>query len=351
MKAVRLFKPGDLRVEEVEIPSIEKDEVLVKVMAVGVCGSDIPRINYFGAHVSPITVGHEFSGEIVQIGESVEEFSIGDRITAPPLIPCFECKWCKAGFYSLCDNYDYYGSRRDGAMAEYVAVKKGNLLKLSDNMSFVDGATIDPCANASHALSVGEFKIDDTVCVYGAGPIGLYLIKYAKALGAKKIIAVDILKEKLEIAKKVGADITINSLEQNPVEEIYKMTENLGANLIVDLSGVPEAQHSAIESASKRGRVVFLGISHKGLDLNEKAVDSILRKELNIRGSWNSFTYPYPGKDWTDSIKLFQDGKIDSKYIISHKCSLDEAPEIFKKIRNRELKFNKIMFFPWGVNE
>lgn len=122
MKAVRMYAPGDLRVEEVSIPEIEEDEVLVKVMAVGICGSDIPRANKYGAHVSPIILGHEFGGVIIKKGEKADNFQVGDHVTATPLIPCYSCHWCREGQYSLCDNYDYYGSRRDGAMAQYLSL-------------------------------------------------------------------------------------------------------------------------------------------------------------------------------------------------------------------------------------
>ena len=117
MKAVRMYAPRDLRVEEVDIPSYASDECLIKVMAVGVCGSDIPRVNQYGAHVSPIIVGHEFGGQIVETGADVTKFKVGDKVTCPPLIPCFKCKYCEIGEYSLCEDYDYYGSRRDGAFA------------------------------------------------------------------------------------------------------------------------------------------------------------------------------------------------------------------------------------------
>src|SRR5659263_89372 len=120
MKAVRMYKPGDLRVEEVDLPQVLADEVMVKVRAVGLCGSDIPRALTYGAHVSPIIIGHEFSGEITELGAEVKKFKVGDKVVVPPLIPCFECEWCKKGNYSLCEHYDYYGSRRDGALAEYV---------------------------------------------------------------------------------------------------------------------------------------------------------------------------------------------------------------------------------------
>lgn len=348
MKAVRLYKPGDLRVEQVGIPSIEDDEVLIKVSAVGVCGSDIPRVNKYGAYKAPLTIGHEFGGEVVEVGYKVKNFSVEDRVTVAPLIPCFECEWCKMGEYSLCDHYDYYGSRRDGAMAQYLAVNQKNLLKVSKSVSFEDIATIDPCANAIHASIRAGFKENETICVYGAGPIGLYAIQYAAILGAKKIIAVDVLDEKLDIAKKVGADVIINSAKNDPVQSIMDVTGGLGAEVVGDFTGVPFVQNLCVLSAKKLGRIVFLGISHKSLELSEKAVDSILRRQLSVMGSWNSFSHPFPGKEWTESVRLFEEGKLSSHYIISHRLSLEDAPAVFEKIAQGNFFYNKIMFFPWG---
>ncbi|MEG0378809.1 MAG: alcohol dehydrogenase catalytic domain-containing protein, partial [Eubacterium sp.] len=192
MKAVRMYKPGDLRVEDVPKPEMMADEAMVKVRAVGLCGSDIPRALVYGAHVSPITIGHEFAGEIEAVGADVKNFKPGDRVVVPPLIPCGKCEWCEKGIYSLCEDYDYYGSRRDGALAEYVSVKESNLLKVPEGVSFEDAATLDPCANAYHGLMRGNFEKGDSVCIVGTGPIGLFAAQYAKLSGASKVIAVDV---------------------------------------------------------------------------------------------------------------------------------------------------------------
>ena len=351
MKAVRMYAPGDLRVEEVDIPSYGADECLVKVMAVGVCGSDIPRVNQYGAHVSPIIVGHEFGGVITEVGAGITKFKAGDRVTCPPLIPCFKCKYCQMGQYSLCEDYDYYGSRRDGAFAQYIAVKEGNLLKVSDHVSYEDAATTDPCANALHGMERAEFKPGNSVCVYGAGPIGLFAIQYAKIKGASKIIAVDVWDEKLEMAKKNGADVLVNSKEKDPVQAVMDATEGEGADVVIDFSGAPVCQKASILSASKLGRVVFLGISHAGLELSEKEVDQLMRRQISLKGSWNSFTSPFPGSDWTGSVDLYENYGMTAKDIISHSLSLDEAPGIFKKIAEGGFFFSKIMFFPNGQEE
>ena len=347
MKAVRMYAPGDLRVEDIPIPEINENEALVKVMAVGVCGSDIPRANVYGAYISPITLGHEFAGQIEKTGKNVKEFSVGDRVTVPPLIPCYKCEWCELGEYGLCVDYSYYGSRCEGAMADYIAVNKNNLLRVYDGISYEDAATTDPCANALHGMMRADFKAGDSVCVYGAGPIGLFAIQYARIKGASKIVAVDTLPEKLTLAEKCGAHVTFNSSNGSVASQVKEVT-NGGANIVLDMTGVPVAQKDCIHCVSKLGKVILLGISHKGLDLSEKEVDLIMREQLDIRGSWNSFTKPFPGSDWVNSLELMKNG-LTARDIISHRLTLDEAPGIFSDIKNKSFFFSKIMFYPWGI--
>lgn len=351
MKAILMRAPKDLKYEEYKDPRPADDEVLIKVMAVGICGSDIPRMLVYGAHVSPIIPGHEFAGKIVQVGKDVKGWKVGDKASAAPLIPCNECEWCKKGIYSLCEDYLYYGSRNNGAYAQYVAVKAENLLRIDKDTPYAWGATIDPAANAVHAFLRGQGTGDDVVMIYGLGAIGLFAVQYAKYLGCKKIIVSDINDDKLETARKCGATHTINSLQEDPVEKALEYTDGHGADLVIDMSGVPSAQCQCILSAGKMGRVVFLGISHKGLELSEKAVDQIERYQLTIVGSWNSFSDPFPGFEWTESAKLMNEKEFNPDLLISHRLSLEELPAVFEKIDNKEIVYNKIMFYPNGMDE
>jgi L-iditol 2-dehydrogenase len=312
-----------------------------------VCGSDIPRILTYGAYISPIIPGHEFAGEIVEIGSEVTGFKPGDHVTVPPLIPCFKCHWCEQGEYSLCEKYDYYGSRRNGAFAQYIAVKQGNLLKVADSVPFEDAATTDPCANALHGMARAGFKAGDSVLIYGAGPIGLFALQYAKLHGASRVVAVDVGEKKLDLARKAGADAVIDGRDEDVIARVKDETNGLGADIVIDFTGVPACQLNALHCASKMGTVVLLGISHKGLNLGEKEVDQIMRKQLTLRGSWNSFGKPFPGHDWTYSVELFEKG-LTAKDIISHRLTLDEAPDMFRRIAQGEF-FSKVMFFPWGI--
>ena len=351
MKAIQMYAPGDLKFEEVPVREPKDDEVLVQIMAVGVCGSDIPRMLTYGAHVSPIIPGHEFAGRIVKVGDKVRGWKVNDKVSAAPLIPCKECKWCKRGIYSLCLDYKYYGSRNDGAYAQYLPVKVANLLRLDADTPYDWGATIDPAANALHAFLRGNGTGDDSVCVYGLGAIGLFAIQYAKVLGCKTIIAVDVDDGKLAVAKASGATHTINSRNTDAVKEIVAITQGQGADLVLEMSGVPSAQHQTILSAGRMGRVVFLGITHKGLELSAEAVDRIERYQLSINGSWNSFSNPFPGFEWTEAARLMNEKGFNPELVISHRLELSELPDMFAKIAERSIVYNKIMFYPNGMEE
>lgn len=348
MKAVQMFAVKDLKVNEVEKPSPKSDEVLLKVMAVGVCGSDIPRINKKGPHVLPIIPGHEFAGEVVEIGSDVSGWEIADKATVAPLIPCNECQWCKEGLYSLCEDYKYYGSRNDGAFAEYLAVKAENLVKLDKNLPFDWGATIDPAANAIHTFLRGNITKDDTLTVFGLGAIGLFAIQYGKAIGIKNIIAVDISDEKLSAASDSGADHVINSLHEDVVEKVKAYTNGEGTSAVLEMSGAPIAQVQAVQVARKMGRIVYLGINNSNLDFPNSAVNHILRGQLSIIGSWNSFSNPFPGREWTEAAQFMAEGKLNPDKLITHRLGLDDVPEVFRKLDEKPFYFNKIMFYPHG---
>lgn len=346
MQAINMYKVKDLRIESVEKPSPEEDEVLIKVMAVGVCGSDIPRINKKGAHTSPIIPGHEFAGEIVELGKRIQDYKIGDHVSVAPLMPCYTCKWCQEGEYGLCEDYLYYGSRNDGAFAEYIAVKSANVVKIADDLPFDWGALMDPLANAIHVFIRGEVTKNDTLTIFGMGAIGLLAIQYAKYLGIKKVIAVDIQDGKLISAKENGADHVVNSSKENVNEKINDYTNGHGTSAVFEISGSSIAQIQAVQAARKMGRIVFHGISNEDLNIPNKVLDYILRGQLTLKGSWNSFSEPFPGNEWSTAADLLNTRQIDASKLITHKYGLNGIPKVFERIDTEEFFFNKIMFYP-----
>lgn len=345
MKAANLYAPGDIRVEEVPMPTPKAGEVLIKVKACGVCGSDIPRVMKTGTYRYPTIPGHEFSGEIVELGEMVEGFNVGDRVAVIPLMPCGSCEFCQVGEYQLCDQYNYLGSRTNGAYAEYVVAPAANLLRLADNVTFEDGAMTDPASVALHAVRKLGLLPGDRVAVFGLGPIGLLALQWSKIMGAGHVFAIDIFEEKLQLARELGADDCINGRLDDPVMVIKDVTKGKGVERAIEFAGNKITQEQCIESTGKLGCCAFGGISHTDLPLSEHAVDGILRKELTIRGSWNSSFSP-SFNDWERSLYFMSTGKLRCKPIISHRLPLSKIPEAFKMMYEREEYFSKVMFLP-----
>lgn len=347
MRAVRMHAVKDLRLEEVEIPKPAPDEVLLKIQAVGVCGSDIPRALFKGPHVLPITLGHEFAGEVVELGSEITEWNIGDRAAVAPLLPDENDYWSKKGNYSLSEGYKYYGSRNDGAFAEYLAVKAKNMVELPENIPYDWGATVDPAANAIHAAYRADLsEEDESIAVFGLGAIGLFAVQYAKSLNIKNIIAVDIDNSKLDLAKKYGATFVLNGKEDDVIKEILEHTNNKGVDVSLEMSGTEICEVQSVAVAAKMGRVVYLGISNKSLTFPPNVVDRILRHQISIKGSWNSFSDPFPGKEWTESVRLMAEGKFNPEEMLTQKLDLKEVPNIFKKLDDKDIDYIKIMFYP-----
>jgi len=346
MQAARLYAPGDLRIEEVDIPDVGQGEVLAKVRAVGICGSDPARVMLKGTYSYPTTVGHEFSGEVVALGSQVTSINVGDRVTIVPLIPCGACDYCAIGEYNLCDDYSYYGSRVDGAMADYVTVKEGNILKLPKGVDFEAGACTDPVSVALHAIRKVDLRAGETVAVLGVGPIGAFAVQWARIMGASEIIAIDVVDEKLAIARETGATQHFNAMQGDPVAFVLDHTAGAGVDRVIEMAGSRVTQEQSIRLVKKQGRVVFCGISYDDLVLPQKTLDQLLRKEASVIGSWNSSFAPLPIHEWQTSLHFLSTGQIQCHPLISHRLPLSEAPETFRRIWKRDGYFNKVLFIP-----
>jgi L-iditol 2-dehydrogenase len=338
MLAAVLHAPGDIRIDEVPEPELTPGHAIVRVAAVGVCGSDLPRILVKGAHRLPIIPGHEFSGTVVQAADDVD-VPVGRRVTVPPMIPCFDCGSCARGEFSLCRDYDYFGSRQDGAYTELVSVPKTNLLPVPDSVDDIAAASVDPAAIALHALMRAGVEAGDRVAVMGAGPIGLFAVQWARIRGATEVLALDVMDEKLELARELGATATARSDRDH---------DEGGYDVVVETAGVPAAQNQAVLLAGPRGRVVFVGIPVGDVPLDGATVQHLLREEVTVAGAWNSFSAPFPGREWTTSVAMMAEGRLRAREIVSHRERLEQLPEVLPWMGRREGFFSKVMFFPNG---
>lgn len=348
MQALRLNGIGQLRLEDVPAPRPGPGEVLVQVQAVGVCGSDLPRAFHKGAHVMPITLGHEFSGTVVELGSGVEGWRPGARVVVVPLIPCRECEWCQAGQFSLCTRYDYFGSRRNGAMAQYVNVPTGSLLPVPDSVPLAAAALSDPASIALHALlKAGERPAGPGV-VYGVGAIGLLAVQIMRLMGMEHVYAVDVDDAKLELARQLGATAGVNSLTADPVEAIREWTGGRLGGTVLETAGVPSVQNQAVLSTAKLGTCLWVGITHRELILSAAAVDAVLRREMRVTGCWNSFSAPFPGEEWRQVLRWMESAGLRAEPVISHRFPVAEAADALQRMERREFVYNKVLIIPPG---
>ncbi|VBB08177.1 Hypothetical protein LUCI_3445 [Lucifera butyrica] len=341
MKALLVYGPGDLRCERIDIPAYREDEVLIRVQACGICGSDLPRALDGAVHYFPNILGHEFSGSIAAAGRLVNGFKSGDRVTAAPLLPCGKCGYCQIGRPALCEAYSFIGSRKQGAMAEYVAVKAANVLKLDDEVEYAAGAMLEPLTVALHGIDRIAFKAGAAAAVFGAGTIGLLTLQCLKARGAGRVYVIDIVPEKLELAKKLGADIVINSRENDPVEFMAGAGK---PQIVIETAGTSITQRQSIEAAAKLGQVVFIGTATKDLTLSPAGFEQILRGELEITGSWMSYSAPFPGYEWTAAADTIKTGRIKTAPLITHTFKLEDGIEAFQVMRDKKANAIKVMF-------
>lgn len=344
MNAAVLHKAGDIRYEKVNIPEIDDDDVLIKVAYCGVCGSDLPRTQKEnGARMYPLIIGHEFSGIVEKIGKNVSNIKLGQKVAVAPLVPNWDNLLSKEGYYGISDDAYIIGTGSNGAMAEYVKVPKENVIALAGNIGLLDAAGLEPAAIGFHACRRADIKVGDTVMVLGCGSIGQFTIQCAKIFGAKKVIAVDIFDEKLDLAEELGADITINSKKEDIFKRVMEETDGFGPQVILETAGSHFTQTQSIQLVKKHGTVVLVGLSHAPLSLDATTLERILRAEITLKGSWNSYTAPFPGRDWEGVLHFMENGQIKFKKMISHEITLEELNNYLHGMSTKDIPFNKVV--------
>lgn len=345
MKAAVLHSENQFVYQDMKIEKCQADEVKVKVMAAGICGSDTHKMTSKWKYPLPAIMGHEFSGYIVEKGESVTNVQLGERVVAIPFLPCKECEYCQRGQFSLCENHGMIGSKSFGGFAEYVNIKASNVLPIGD-MDYEEAAMIEPLAVALHGVLNIQPRIGDVAAVFGVGTIGILAIQWLKIAGVKEIIAIDISDEKLAEAKEMGCEKTINSRNEDLLEKINEYTYGLGVDLALECAGSKITQEQCLLITRKKGKVGYLGIAYSDVHLSEKAFENIFRRELTLKGFWNSYSAPFPGEEWTKSIDFINNGRINLKKLISHRFNLQETQRAFNMMINREESYGKVLIIP-----
>lgn len=342
MKALVLEAYNKLVYKDVEQPVANDDEVLVKIEAVGICGSDVHGMDgSTGRRIPPIIMGHEASGVITEIGKNVSDWKIGDRVTFDSTIYKLDDWYTRKGHYNLSDNRMVLGVscndfRRDGAFAQFVAIPSHILYKIPDNVSFEQAAMVEPVAVALHAINLSGAKINDTAVVFGSGMIGLFIIQLLRLAGCN-VIAVDMLQEKLDMAKNVGASVIINAQSDDITGEIRKHTQNRGADLAFEAVGITPTIQSAIGSLRKGGTLVLIGNLSPKIEF---PLQKVVTQEILVKGSCAI------NGEYSAVLDLISKGKINVDSMISAVVSLSEGALYFDRLYKNELGLLKVILHP-----
>lgn len=334
MKALVISKENDLGLKEIKVPKISKDEVLIKQKACGICHSDYELISgkYIVPFTYPIIPGHEWSGEVVEVGEEVKDFKKGDRVVGECVIGCGDCLLCKSGTFTNCPYADHFGFTIDGAMAEYFKARPEWLHILPDAVSFEEGALVEPFAVAYFSLTeIGGVNASDTVVIFGAGPIGLCTLAVSKGMGARTIV-VEPMENRIKIAEEMGADEIVNPARENTVKKVHELTNKgagvFGADVVVEASGVNKVLEIIFEVVRNNGRVSIPGINIG----NKISVElgKIQAKGLNVKGIVGS---PYI---WEQALEFLARSKSDLSRMVTHTFSLSEGEKAYQFASNRD---------------
>jgi L-iditol 2-dehydrogenase len=339
MIRVMLTKPGEFVIDQTEIPTPGKGEILLKVERCGVCGSD-PTI-YRGLHPyakKSLVMGHEFSGTIETLGENVKHLKKGMRVTVIPHVVCGKCKQCLSETYNFCEELKCMGAEADGAHVNFVNVDAKMVMPIPDNMSMEDAAMVEPACVGYHGAKRGDIVAGDIALVVGAGPIGVFTMQSAKVLGAAKVIIADMDQWRLNLAKDLGADGTINVGEETLEQGLTRILGNAkDVDVFYDCVGEKGKVFDAILSIARRGtRIVMIGVLQTEYLIPH--LPDFVQHELRISG-----TTMYVPQDYKDMIRLMSEGKISTKGMITHHAKLTEIKEVFKMIDSRKEPYLKIM--------
>ena len=324
MKAAVLYKVNDLRIEERPRPVPGPEEVLIRVKAVGVCGSDMHW--YAEGHIGdnyvtePLVLGHEAAGEVVEVGANVKGWQAGDRVALEPGLYCRRCDFCKRGDYNLCRDGVYQSSPgADGFFAEYVTMPWDKVFRLPDHLDWIEGAMIEPFVVGLMAARQGDVQAGQAVAILGSGPIGLFTLQAALAYGASNVIVTDVEDKRLAVAKELGATHIVNAARASTADEIVRLTGGRGADVVFEAAGaVPTAQQS-VYAVRRGGTIVLVGMFSQGSFTMDMI--RIIRSQLTIRSVFR-YANQYPV-----AIALAGAGRVNLKLPVTHTFPLDQVKE------------------------
>jgi len=320
MKAAVFHGAHDIRIEDVPYPKVDPDGVIIKVKACGICGSDLHPYRRGGQE--GMILGHEVSGDIVEIGANVKGIEKGERVVAVCGKTCGQCYWCQQGQWIRCPNLVVLGYGIPGAFAQYVSISLFEMglyaAKLPDTLTYEEGATVEPLSVALYAVKRAQPQPEDTVVVLGAGMIGLCVVQVLKALGVTNIIVSGRRAKRLELAKESGANVVVDAAQEDIVPIAKEATSGKGVDIVFECAGSPDTYQQSIEMVHRGGKIMLVAIYEQPITWNPSL---IVGRDIDMIGSF--------GEDFTTTVNLLKDGKVNTKPLVSHEFPLDKIKEAF----------------------
>jgi len=339
MKVAVWYGGKDIRIEEKPKPGIKVNQVLVRVRAVGVCGSELHAYEGISRRRKPpLIMGHEFAGEVAEVRKEVKGIQESDRVVIEPIIRCGTCEQCISGRSNICINTRLIGLHTNGAFAEFVAVPVTNQYKIPDNISFEEASLVEPFSVGIHAVNLSSIKIGDYVAVVGDGVIGLTTLQAAKLAGAGRLIVIGHHDYRLNMARQLGADVVINSEREDPVNKITKLSDAKGVDVVVEAVGSRTAVQQSMAMVKKGGVVTLVGMLEKTMELE---MLNVVTEEIEIKGS-----YGFTSRDFKSALDLISAGKLNARSLITHVFPLDHIKKGFEILAKREKGAIKVVIQP-----
>ncbi len=337
MKAAIIEKPGKVTIREVRRPGLRYGEVLIKVRVTGICGAEIHA--YHGTHpyrIPPVLSGHELAGDIEAIGEGIQKFRVGDRVTVEPQIACKRCQYCLSGHYNLCTNKIVLGTKEwPGSLGEYITAPEEVVYKLPNHVLYEAGAFIEPLSVGLHAVRVAHLAKDDNVLIAGSGSIGLSVLGAVKNYSEGKIICSDIRNFNLGLARRLGAYEALSASGSDFLEAMNQLTGGKGVDIAFVTVGSANAFEQSLQATRKRGKTIIIGLFTEKTHID---LSYILSNEKTVMGS-----LMYRREDFEESLNLIASGKFSPGEIITHRLPIECAQEAFDLVDKKSENVVKVM--------
>ncbi|WP_181350393.1 galactitol-1-phosphate 5-dehydrogenase [Thalassobacillus sp. CUG 92003] len=347
MKSLKLYDIKVLRHEQADPPHLtDEDDVIIKVKAAGICGSDLSRYAKLGPYVEGMIFGHEFAGEVESTGGGVSHVKPGDRVVGCPALYCGMCESCRKGKPAQCEALTVIGAKQPGSYAEYVKLPAENVVLVPDEVDDDHAALVEPSSVALHGLYRTRLEPGSRVAVLGCGNIGLLTVQWAKIFGAETVYAIDIDDQKLAIAQTMGADVMVNPQTSSLYEAFMDASSGEGVDVAVESAGSPVTSAEVFSLAKKGGQVVFMGIPYGDIAIERFYFERIVRNELEVLGAWNAVSAPFPGKEWHTTLQMMKCGKLNVEPMITHRRPLEEGPDLFDAILAKQETYGKVLLHP-----